>query len=198
MRTKFALSTYFPPAELRRAPVRSAGAVDFSRIRGTAFSGAVSGPAWHPTQARCSPRRIQNQPACRFTVLPEPSRSSICSGCSVGTWTKNDPSRSTGAVPSSFIVPLLLVCTDEQSAAIRMRTCIWRYKHSGREDSHSASRAGRTDGVSVRCVPQPALAEAHLRPIPPQPAAWSRLSRLPPQSIETDSSPPASSDQPIA
>ena len=36
---------------------------------GTAFSGAVSGPAWHPTHARCSPRRIQNQPACRFPTI---------------------------------------------------------------------------------------------------------------------------------
>ena len=44
----------------------SAGVVDFSRIMGTAFSGAVSGPAWHPTHARCSPRRIQKNPDSRF------------------------------------------------------------------------------------------------------------------------------------
>jgi hypothetical protein len=48
----------------------SAGVVDFSRIMGTAFSGEVSGPAWHPTQARCSPRRIQKNPDWRFKVLP--------------------------------------------------------------------------------------------------------------------------------
>ena len=47
-----------------------AGSVPLSRIPGTALSGARPGPAWHPTQTRCSPRRAQNQPFSAVTVFP--------------------------------------------------------------------------------------------------------------------------------
>ena len=38
-------------------------------LRGTAFSGARSGPAWQPTQTRCSPRLAQIQDFSASTVL---------------------------------------------------------------------------------------------------------------------------------
>ncbi len=156
----------------------SAGVVDFSRIMGTAFSGEVSGPAWHPTQARCSPPRIQKNPASRFKVFPAVSSSSICNGCSVGTCTKKDPSRSTGAVPSSSDCPRHRACRSAPNESTLWRTDISKCRHSGKADSRSASRAGPRDDGWASGAPPAESAEERRRFVRLLPGA-ARRARIP-------------------
>ena len=153
-----------------------------SSTSGTRFSDARSGPAWQPTQIRCSPRRAQNHPcSCRNTA-PCASSSANRIGRSAGVSTKKDPSASTGAVPSSKACPvrvqLLHPHRSRRGLQSRLRA---KAAHPAPADSRNPSRAMRWDDVSAargqtRTGLRPDLRRGAPAPFaaPPLPASKSR------------------------
>ena len=125
------------------------GVVVCSRTSGTRFSAACSGPAWHPTQILCSPRRIQSQPcSCRKTA-PFASSSTNRIARSAGAFTKNDPSASTGAAPIATACPSASWVSSRTVQARPSARHREKCAHPGPANSHNPSHVEPKDGASA-------------------------------------------------
>ena len=125
---------------------------------GTLFSEARSGPVWQPTQMRCSPRRIQNQPCswrngCALLIEEDEANRLIGGrldekGSVALHGRRAHCDRVAGCVHASPAAPA------RARSSIRLRA---KGAHRAPADWHSSSRAARRDaalgGRAARAAP---------------------------------------------